>query len=272
MLVGSAVASTKATAGRTGTVVSAGWDNSNDTAVYHVRCSNGDMIELTHAETVAATLSFRGSAVATTAKGGGKAKAKSKGYSKSVWQYTKKAQAEADVQELAIEESLRQHDGQTGRDRNQGRRRLRRRQKRGPAQSDGEDVSEEDEEDDAPSQKKAKVTVEEEDDMSNDNMDVELPAQVMATTVAGVGGEARRLTGRPRAESVNGVDAPSDMIVEAPPQAGPPPSQVASAADQGGSASTTKKKRRPRSSGEKKRTRKKNNTEAGERATQDPLT
>ena len=100
--------------------------------------------------------------------------------------------------------------------------------------------------------------------MSNDNMDVELPAQVMATTVAGVGGEARRLTGRPRAESVNGVDAPSDMIVEAPHQAGPPPSQAASAADRGGSASTKKKKRRPRSRGEKKRTRKKNNTEAGE--------
>jgi hypothetical protein len=135
---------------------------------------------------------------------------------------------------------------------------MRRRQKRGPEQSDGEDVSEEDEEDDAPSQKKAKVTGEEEDDMSNDNMDVELPAQVMATTVAGVGGEARRLTGRPRAESVNGVDAPSDMIVEAPHQAGPPPSHAASAADQGGSASTTKKKRRPRSSGEKLFWRKRN--------------
>jgi hypothetical protein len=197
------------------------------------------MFELTHAETVAATLSFRGSAVATTAKGGGKAKAKSKGYSKSVRPHAKKAQAEIDVQELAIEESLRQEDGQTGRDRNQGRRRLRRRQKRGAAQSDGEDVSEEDEEDDAPSQKKAKMTVEEEDDM-----DVELPAQEMTTTVAGVGGEARRLAGRPCAESVNGVDAPSDMIVEAPHQAGPPPSQAASAADRGGSASTKKKKKR----------------------------
>ena len=121
---------------------------------------------------------------------------------------------------------------------------MRRRQKRGPAQSDGEDVSEEDEEDDAPSQKKAKVMVEEEDDMSQDDMDVELPAQVMATTVAGVGGEEMRSTGRPRAESVNGVDAPSDMIVEAPHQVGPPPSQVASAADQGGSASTKKKKKK----------------------------
>ena len=86
--------------------------------------------------------------------------------------------------------------------------------------------------------------MEEEDDMSNDNMDVELPAQVMATTVAGVGGEEMRSTGRPRAESVNGVDAPSDMIIEAPHQAGPPPAQVASAADQGGLAATKKKKKK----------------------------
>jgi hypothetical protein len=115
-------------------------------------------------------------------------------------------------------------------------------------------TSEEDEEDDAPSQKKAKVMGEEEDNMSHDDMDVELPAQVMATTVAGVGGEEMRVTGRPRAESVNGVDAPSDMIVEAPHQAGPPPSQAASAADRGGSAATKKKKKKNRrSKGQKAR-------------------
>jgi hypothetical protein len=84
MLVGSAVASTKATAGRTGMVTGASWDNSNDAAVYHVRCLNGDMIELTHAETVEATRSFSGSAAAATTVGGsGKVKATSKRYSNS---------------------------------------------------------------------------------------------------------------------------------------------------------------------------------------------
>lgn len=254
------MASTKATAGRTGTVIGASWDNSNDTAVYHVRCSNDDMIELTHAETVAATLSFRGSAVATTAKRGGKVKAKSKGYNESVWQHAKKAQAEIDVRELDIEENLRQDDGQTGRDRNQGRRRIRRRGKRGPDQSAGGDASEDDdkEEEEAPSRKKAKGAGMEEKDLPRDDMDVELSAQVMAMTAAGEGGGGRGSTGTPSAESVNRVEEPNVMIVEAPHQAGPPPSQAASTANKGGSAPKKKKKRKPRTAEQREARRKSN--------------
>ena len=241
------MASTKATAGRTGTVIGASWDNSNDTAVYHVRCSNDDMIELTHAETVAATLSFRGSAVATTAKRGGKVKAKSKGYNESVWQHAKKAQAEIDVRELDIEENLRQDDGQTGRDRNQGRRHFRRREKRASKQTTGGNASEDDDnEEEAPSRKKAKGAGMEEKDLPRDDMDVELSAQVMAMTAAGEGGGGRGSTGTPSAESVNRVEEPNVMIVEAPHQAGPPPSQAASTANKGGSAPKKKKKKKPR--------------------------
>ena len=128
----------------------------------------------------------------------------------------------------------------------------------------GGDASEEEDEDDAPSHKKAKGTVEEEEDTSHDDMDVELSAQVMATTVAGEGGEERSSTGRPRAESVNRIEAPSDKIVEAPHQAGPPPSQVASAADRGGLAATKKKKKKGyRSKNERGRHKRRDNNKDG---------
>ena len=217
------------------------------------------MIELTHAETVAATLSFRGSAVATTAKRGGKVKAKSKGYNESVWQHAKKAQAEIDVRELDIEENLRQDDGQTGRDRNQGRRRIRRREKRASKQTTGGDASEDDDkEEEAPSRKKAKGAGMEEKDLPRDDMDVELSAQVMAMTAAGEGGGGRGSTGTPSAESVNRVEEPNVMIVEAPHQAGPPPSQAASTANKGGSAPKKKKKRKPRTAEQREARRKSN--------------
>ena len=217
------------------------------------------MIELTHAETVAATLSFRGSAVATTAKRGGKVKAKSKGYNESVWQHAKKAQAEIDVRELDIEENLRQDDGQTGRDRNQGRRRIRRREKRASKQTTGGDAAEDDDkEEEAPSRKKAKGAGMEEKDLPRDDMDVELSAQVMAMTAAGEGGGGRGSTGTPSAESVNRVEEPNVMIVEAPHQAGPPPSQAASTANKGGSAPKKKKKRKPRTAEQREARRKSN--------------